>query len=92
MDLSINVKTRIDIGTRLREARLAAGLTQSGLAEISGTTQAAVQKIENGKSLRPRIDEDLARALNLPIEWLRSGVVGVEADLEQARQAGYTER
>jgi transcriptional regulator with XRE-family HTH domain len=62
------------------------------LAEIAGTTQAVTQKIENGRSLRPRTDEDFARALNVPIEWLRCGVVGVEADLEQARQAGYTER
>jgi transcriptional regulator with XRE-family HTH domain len=55
------------LGTRLPAPRRTAGLMQARLAEIAGTSQAIIQKIENGRNLRPRIDEDLARALNLPI-------------------------
>ena len=60
--------------------------------EIAGTTQAAVQKIDNCESLRPRIDEDLARILEAPVEWLRRGVVGIVADLQADTQVGYTTR
>ncbi|MEJ1422089.1 MAG: helix-turn-helix transcriptional regulator, partial [Candidatus Sedimenticola sp. (ex Thyasira tokunagai)] len=44
-----------EISTRLRETRKAAGLTQVQLAVRAGTIQAVIQKIENGKSLRPRV-------------------------------------
>ena len=46
------------LGERLRYRRRQMGWTQEQLAVQAGTNQAVIQKIENGKSLRPRkIDE-----------------------------------
>jgi transcriptional regulator with XRE-family HTH domain len=61
------------LGGRLRRRRLELGWTQVRLAEAVGTSQAVVQKIENGKSLRPRILEELARALGVSPAWLMFG-------------------
>ena len=58
------------IGIRLRSARREKGLTQDQLAKEAGTNQAVIQKIENGKSLRPRqiiMSRYLTNARNLPI-------------------------
>lgn len=66
-----------DISTlagRLRNRRKAFGWTQVQLAETVGTSQAVIQKIENGKSLRPRILEELAAALEVSPSWLMFGV------------------
>ncbi len=63
-----------NVATRLRDARRARGWTQEKLAEASGTSQAVVQKIENGKSLRPRCIEDVAKALGTSPEALMYGV------------------
>jgi ribosome-binding protein aMBF1 (putative translation factor) len=41
------------LAARLRSKRRQLGWTQERLAEAAGTTQAVIQKIENGKSLRP---------------------------------------
>lgn len=59
---------------RLRSRRKAFGWTQVQLAETVGTSQAVIQKIENGKSLRPRILEELAAALEVSPSWLMFGV------------------
>jgi transcriptional regulator with XRE-family HTH domain len=62
------------LGARLRKRRKEMGWTQTELAEQVGTSQAVIQKIENGKSLRPRILEELARALDVKPAWLMFGV------------------
>ena len=62
------------IGVRLRTTRRDKGFTQDQLAKEAGTNQAVIQKIENGKSLRPRILEELARALDVKPAWLMFGV------------------
>ena len=62
------------LGARLRKRRKDLGWTQTELAERVGTSQAVVQKIENGKSLRPRILEQLADALDVKPAWLMFGV------------------
>jgi transcriptional regulator with XRE-family HTH domain len=48
-------------------------LTQDGLAKEAGTNQAVIQKIENGKSLRPRLIMEIAEALNVNPAWLQFG-------------------
>jgi transcriptional regulator with XRE-family HTH domain len=63
-----------NLGSRLRKRRRELGWTQTELAERVGTSQAVVQKIENGKSLRPRILEQLARAMDVKPAWLMFGV------------------
>jgi transcriptional regulator with XRE-family HTH domain len=62
------------LGARLRKRRRALGWTQTELADKVGTSQAVIQKIENGKSLRPRILEELAAALEVKPAWLMFGV------------------
>ncbi len=53
-------------GTRLREARLAAGLSQSELEELSGIPKARLSRYENGH-VEPSIQTlaRLSRALNV---------------------------
>ncbi len=63
-----------NLGMRLRKRRKEMGWTQTELAERVGTSQAVIQKIENGKSLRPRILEELAEALDVKPAWLMFGV------------------
>ena len=62
------------LGRRLRQRRKEQGLTQVELADTVGTSQAVIQKIENGKSLRPRILDDIAKALDVKPAWLMFGV------------------
>jgi transcriptional regulator with XRE-family HTH domain len=62
------------LGARMRSRRKDLGWTQTELADKVGTSQAVIQKIENGKSLRPRILEELARALDVKPAWLMFGV------------------
>ena len=61
------------IGARLRNVRIDEHLTQEQLAELSGTNQALIQKIENGHSYRPRPIMPLAEALNVNPAWLQFG-------------------
>lgn len=62
------------LADRLRSRRKEIGWTQVQLAEKVGTSQAVIQKIENGKSLRPRILEEIAFALEVAPSWLMFGV------------------
>lgn len=61
------------LGERLRRRRKEVGWTQEQLGARSGTTQAVIQKIENGKSLRPRKIDEISRALGVAPEWLMFG-------------------
>ena len=61
------------IGMRLRLARRERGITQDELAKEAGTNQAVIQKIENGKSLRPRQIMRIAEVLEVNPAWLQFG-------------------
>ena len=61
------------LGERLRGRRRELGFTQEQLAERAETTQAVIQKIENGKSLRPRKIDIIAAALEVKAAWLMFG-------------------
>ena len=74
----------LSLAARCRAARHARGLSQIRLAELSGTTQAALTKIERGLSTRPRRIEAIAEALGVPPEWLMFGVIGEPATLSDA--------
>ena len=71
-------------GGRLRRRRKELGWTQMFLAEQVGTSQAVIQKIENGKSLRPRILEQIADSLDVKPAWLMFGVEEVGELNEEA--------
>ena len=60
------------LAKRIREARLARGLSQAALAEKVGyTTRASINKIELGKVDVPRSKiEAIAKALNVSPVWL----------------------
>ncbi len=66
----------VKLGTlaeRLRSRRKEVGWTQEQLAQRVGSSQAVIQKIENGKSLRPRKIEEIARVLETSPAWLMFG-------------------
>jgi transcriptional regulator with XRE-family HTH domain len=70
------------LADRLRRARKQKGWSQEFLAQRAETSQAVIQKIENGKSLRPRNIEHIANALSVRPAWLMFGVNEVE-DLDE---------
>jgi len=72
MTTHANPETRVrtPLGRRLRETRLALQWTQERLATASGTTQACIQKIENGCILRPRKLIEIASALGVTAAYL----------------------
>ena len=62
-----------NVGSRLGMVRREKDLTQAKLGELAGTSQASIQKIENGKSIRPRMIMELAEALDVNPAWLQFG-------------------
>lgn len=64
----------MDISKRVRERRKELGMTQYQLADLVGTAQTSIQKIERGDTKNPRNIEALARALQCTPEYLRFGV------------------
>ncbi len=60
------------VGKRLRKARMAAGLSQTQLAERAGVNRNIVTDLENGKARIPAFDKLvlLARALDVQPEYL----------------------
>lgn len=62
-------------GSRIRERRLALGLTQSDLAARSGLSQEAISRLENGRirGLMQPTQDALAGALGVSVAWLRGG-------------------
>ena len=74
------------LADRLRRARKQKGWSQEFLAQRADTSQAVIQKIENGKSLRPRNIEHIAEALDVRPAWLMFGVNEVEDLDEEAVQ------
>ncbi|MER6531137.1 helix-turn-helix transcriptional regulator [Streptomyces sp. NPDC001508] len=62
------LQRRREIGTRIREARLWANLTQEGLRDASGVDRATIQRIEAGTT-DPRLSWLLriADALDVPL-------------------------
>lgn len=61
------------VGIRLRSVRRERGMTQERLAKEAGTNQAVIQKIENSKSLRPRLIMEIAEVLEVNPAWLQFG-------------------
>ena len=67
-------KPRLDtLAERLRIKRKEIGWTQEQLAQKVGSSQAVIQKIENGKSLRPRKIDAIAMVLGTSPAWLMFG-------------------
>lgn len=58
---------------RLRLLRSEHEMTQDELGVLAGSNQATIQKIENGKSIHPRILIQLAETLDVNPAWLQYG-------------------
>lgn len=58
------------LAERLIYIRKIKGLTQADLARLAETSQQAIQQAESGKALTPRYLPRLAKALDVPVEWL----------------------
>ena len=73
-------KPRLDtLAERLRIKRKEVGWTQEQLAQKVGSSQAVIQKIENGKSLRPRKIDSIAEVLGTTPAWLMFGDDGTNS-------------
>ncbi len=75
-----NIK-HANLGNRLRSARRRKGMTQEQLALQSGTSQTVIQKIENGKSLRPRKINEIAKVLDVNPAWLQFGAPHADREM-----------
>ena len=75
------------LADRVATKRKEKGWTQKQLAELIDSNQASIQKIENGKSLRPRNIVKLAKALQVSPAWLMFGDASIEEILEEELDA-----
>ena len=63
------------LSARLKYLRDIHGLSQAELAQKAGTTQQAIQQAEKGKARQPRYLHQLARVMDVPVEWLLFGEI-----------------
>ena len=78
------------LGERMRYRRRELGMTQDELALLPGTNQAVIQKIKNGKSLRPRKLDVIADALKIKPAWLLYGEEKIHSSPpKQKKSASY---
>lgn len=81
------------IGDVILTARRAAGITQEGLAETLGVTQAALSRYENNqRTPEPDMVEAIAKALGLTVAFLThpfslQGAIAVDAHMRRQRAA-----
>jgi transcriptional regulator with XRE-family HTH domain len=68
----MSTMTAEDLGARVRRLRLAAGLTQAGLAGAAGMTLGNLAQIEQGVNTNPRLAtlRSLAKALGVTLDEL----------------------
>ncbi|MFQ5701089.1 MAG: helix-turn-helix transcriptional regulator [Acidobacteriota bacterium] len=62
-----------EIGTRIKQLRMEAGLRQWQLAELIGATQPAIHMYERGVLPEPRRLLELARIGHTTVEWILTG-------------------
>lgn len=61
------------LATRVKERRKALKMTQVSLAEMTGVSQQAINRIESGIISRPRYLLELSNALECDPNWLLHG-------------------
>lgn len=67
------------LADRVAQLRKSKGLSQTDLGNLVGVVWQNIQNVELGKVTRPRYLEDLARALNVSVDYLLSGNTSVES-------------
>jgi transcriptional regulator with XRE-family HTH domain len=90
----------MNINARVRQARKAAGISQSRLAQILGVTRSACSQWESPQGTAPRRErlEQLANLLGVSYEWLATGGKGkgekpafsIKEDTPSAYKTGMT--
>lgn len=72
-------------GSRLKQARKAAGLTQRQLGKLVGQAATTIANLEQGGTRSSTRTAALARALGVRPEWLEEGVGSMLFDLKAPR-------
>ena len=72
----------LTIGTRVQEARKKAGMTQEMLARLSGVPQARISALELNKNKKSSYLIQLSQALGVSPNWLETGVVEPEGQVD----------
>ena len=82
---SNSIKDRDNWGFKIRKYRESRGLTQSELAQLSGTSASHISRIENGDfpTMTQSTAEKLSKGFNLSVESLRTIVYGISDDRRQ---------
>jgi transcriptional regulator with XRE-family HTH domain len=73
MRFPMKISAMSKIGTRVREARKAAGLTQKELAFKAGMKQSSLSELETGESASSTNLATLANVLEVSAYWLETG-------------------
>jgi len=67
------------LADRVAQLRKSKGLSQTDLGNLVGVVWQNIQNVELGKVTRPRYLEDLARALDVSVDYLLSGNTTIES-------------
>jgi len=85
-------KSMPNLSERLKYVRKLHNLSQVELAALARTTQQAIQQAEAGKARNPRYLHEIARALELDVNWLVFGEEVRETSANQSQQnTGFEE-
>ena len=78
----------VDIASVIRQRRLEMGISQETLAEMAGTSQTTIDKIENGRSARSRFLPAVCSALGIDLKTIDPAFASVGMPLPNATMAG----
>jgi len=78
-----------DLGSRLKQARLAAGMSQKDLSVKSGVVQQVISKIELGIVKTTSDVVSLAQSVDVTAEWLDSGDGPMSRNVAKEPRASY---
>lgn len=85
VEFSYQITDVITIAERLKYARELAKLTQAQLADNAGVSQGTIANIESGIRKSPRELLEIAKALNIRPEWLKTGLGPMEPAAQRLR-------
>ena len=73
---------------RLKELRIALGMSQEEIGKRLGVTRGAISRIESGSnSLTPSMQKSICREFSVNEEWLRTGTGSMYMEMSRAELA-----
>ena len=72
-DEDVRPDVPVTFAARVQSARKAKGMSQAKLAEASGVRQQSIASIETGDTERPKRLHEIAKALDVSVDWLLYG-------------------